>query len=181
MGGCAKNSAFDLSIEPPGKRDFATLLLLATYGLGAAEVLALRLCDVDWQGGTLTVRRPKTVSVELPLLPGIAKALTAYLRFERPPARSTDVIVLRRNMPYNPITSGAIRHRIRYYARLAGISARVLGTHVLRHYATSRTMPRPSRHSRSAGDWRRFMWHSPGVRTASWESDKPTLHFAAPG
>jgi site-specific recombinase XerD len=125
--------------KPPGKRDFAILLLLATYGLGAAEVLALRLCDVDWQGGTLTVRRPKTrVSVELPLLPGIAKALTAYLRFERPPARSTDVIFLRKNMPYNPITSGAIRHRIRYYARLAGISARVLGAHVFRHSHASR-------------------------------------------
>ena len=58
--------------------------------------------------------------------------------FERPPARSTDVIFLRRNMPYNPVTSGAIRHRIRYYARLAGISARVLGAHVFRHSHASR-------------------------------------------
>ena len=37
--------------EPPGKRDFAILLLLATYGLGAAEVLGLRLQDVDWMQG----------------------------------------------------------------------------------------------------------------------------------
>ena len=29
--------------EPPGKRDYAMLLLLATYGLGAAEVLVTRL------------------------------------------------------------------------------------------------------------------------------------------
>ena len=125
--------------NPPGKRDFAILLLLATYGLGAAEVRALRLGDVDWQGGTVTVRRPKTkVSIELPLLPGIAKALAAYLSCERPPARSTDVIFLRRNMPYKPITSGAIRYRIRYYARLAGISARVLGAHAFRHSHASR-------------------------------------------
>jgi integrase/recombinase XerD len=35
--------------EPPGKRDFAMLLLLATYGLGAAEVLG---CDwKTWTGG----------------------------------------------------------------------------------------------------------------------------------
>ena len=33
---------------PPGKRDFAILLLLSTYGMGAAEVLALRL--EDWTG-----------------------------------------------------------------------------------------------------------------------------------
>jgi integrase len=125
--------------EPPGKRDFAIILLLATYGLGAAEVLALRLGDVDWQAGTLTVWRPKTrVSIELPVLPGIDRALTAYLRCERPPARSTDIIFLRRNMPYDPITSGAIRHRIRHYARLAGISARVLGAHVFRHSQASR-------------------------------------------
>jgi len=65
------------------------MLLLATYGLGAAEVLALRLDDLDWQAGILRARRPKTnVPIELPLLPAIAKALAAYLRKERPPATS---------------------------------------------------------------------------------------------
>jgi integrase/recombinase XerD len=37
--------------QAPGKRDFAIVLLLAAYGLGAAEVLALRLQDVDWRAG----------------------------------------------------------------------------------------------------------------------------------
>jgi integrase/recombinase XerD len=46
--------------EPPGRRDFAMLLLLATYGLGAAEALGLRLEDVGWQAGSLKARRPKT-------------------------------------------------------------------------------------------------------------------------
>jgi len=59
--------------EPPGKRDYAIVLLLATYGLGAAEVLGIRLEDVNWQGGVLRVCRPKTnVSIELPLLPAVA-------------------------------------------------------------------------------------------------------------
>lgn len=125
--------------HPPGKRDFAILLLLAAYGLGAAEVRGLRVSDVDWLGGILTVRRPKTnVSIELPLLPGIANALSAYLQYERPPARSTDVVFLRKSMPYKSITSGAIRHRIRLYARRAGISARVLGAHAFRHSHASR-------------------------------------------
>lgn len=57
-------------LQAPGKRDFAILLLLATYGLGAAEVLALRLDDLDWRAGILRARRPKTnVLIELPLLP----------------------------------------------------------------------------------------------------------------
>jgi site-specific recombinase XerD len=125
--------------EAPGKRDYAIVLLLATYGLGAAEVLGIRLEDVGWQAGVLKVRRPKTnASIELPLLPAVAKALSAYLRWERPPARPVQHIFLRENMPYEPITSGAIRHRIRHYARLAGISTKVIGAHAFRHSHASR-------------------------------------------
>ena len=63
--------------KAPGKRDFAMVLLPATYGLGAAEVLGLRLEDLDWKAGVLRARRPKTnVSIELPRLPAAAKALT---------------------------------------------------------------------------------------------------------
>ena len=127
----------------PGRRDFAIILLLATYGLGAAEVLALRLEDIDWRGSAIRTRRPKTkAQIELPLLPGVARALTDYLRWERPPAKGKAHLFLRKNMPYEPITSGAIRHRIRYWATLASIPARVLGAHAFRHYAASRTMPR---------------------------------------
>jgi integrase/recombinase XerD len=125
--------------EPPGKRDFAMLLLLATYGLGAAEVLRLRLADLDWRAGILRARRPKTnVRIELPLLPAVAKALTAYLRRERPPAKGTDRLFLSKSMPYEPITSGAIRHRIRLYATQAGLSAKVIGAHAFRHSHASR-------------------------------------------
>lgn len=125
--------------EPPGKRDFAMLLLLATYGLGAAEVLGLRLEDLDWRAGVLRARRPKTdVRMELPLLPAVAKALTAYLRWERPLTKATDSVFLRKSMPYTPITSGAIRHRIRLYAAQAGLSAKVIGAHAFRHSHASR-------------------------------------------
>ena len=41
-------------------------------------------------------------------------------------------------MPYEPLTSGAIRHRIRYYADLAGISTKVIGAHAFRHSHASR-------------------------------------------
>lgn len=125
--------------EAPGKRDYAIVLLLATYGLGAAEVLGIRLEDLDWGGGVLKIRRPKTtVPIELPLLPAVAKALTAYLRWERPPAKTTHALFLRKNMPYEPITSSAIRYRIRHYARLAGIPAKVIGAHAFRHSHATR-------------------------------------------
>lgn len=125
--------------HPPGKRDFAIVLLLATYGLGAAEVLGLRLDDVDWRAGILKARRPKTsVPIELPLLPAVAKALIAYIRDERPPARSIKHLFLRKNMPYEPMTSSAIRFRIRHYARLAGISTKIIGAHAFRHSHATR-------------------------------------------
>jgi site-specific recombinase XerD len=120
--------------RPPGKRDFAMLLMMATYGLGAAEVLGLCLEDVDWNSNTLRVRRPKTgVAIELPLLAPTARALAAYLRAERPPQAQARRIFLGKAMPYEPITSGAIRHRIRQYARQAGVTAKVIGAHAFRH------------------------------------------------
>jgi site-specific recombinase XerD len=41
-------------------------------------------------------------------------------------------------MPYAPITGGAIRHRIRLYAKRAGVTAKVLGAHIFRHSHASR-------------------------------------------
>ena len=41
-------------------------------------------------------------------------------------------------MPYEPLTSGAIRHRIRYYAQQAGVSAKVIGAHAFRHSHATR-------------------------------------------
>lgn len=123
----------------PGKRDFAMLLLIAAYGFGAGEVLSLRLEDIDWHASVLRARRPKTkVRIELPLLPPVARALAAYLRRERPPAKGITNLFLRKNMPYLPITSGAIRHRIRYHAALASVSAKVMGAHAFRHSHASR-------------------------------------------
>src|SRR5437016_2897093 len=89
---------------------------------------------LNMQAGILRARRPKTnVPIELPLLPAVAKALAAHLRKERPPAKSVKHLFLRKKMPYKPITSGAIRHRIQHYAHLAGISAKIIGAHAFRH------------------------------------------------
>ena len=44
---------------PSGKRDYAILLLLVTYGLRAREVAALTLDDVDWRNDRLRVPERK--------------------------------------------------------------------------------------------------------------------------
>src|SRR5262245_53143258 len=73
------------------------LLMMATYGLGAAEIVSLHLEDVDWKLAILRVRRPKTaVVIELPLLSAIAKALASYLQAERPSLAHSRQIFCRR-------------------------------------------------------------------------------------
>lgn len=123
----------------PGKRDFAMLLMMALYGLGAAEILALRFEDVNWKTGIIDVRRPKTgVRIELPLLPPVAKALAAYLQKERPSAAQTRRMFVSTMIPYLPLTSSAIRHQIRKYARKTGVGAKMIGAHAFRHAHASR-------------------------------------------
>jgi len=125
--------------QSPGKRDFAMLLMMATYGLGAAEVLNLHLEDVDWKSAILRVCRPKTgVRIELPLLPPIARALASYLQAERPSLAQARRIFLSTKIPHAPLSSGAIRHRIKQYARQAGITAPVIGAHAFRHSHATR-------------------------------------------
>lgn len=125
--------------KSPGKRDFAMLMMMALYGLGAAEILALELDDIKWQSGIIALRRPKTgVRFELPLLSPIAKCLSAYLQDERPRHVETRRIFLSSVIPYKPLTSGGIRHRIREYAEEAAIATKVIGAHAFRHTHASR-------------------------------------------
>jgi site-specific recombinase XerD len=123
-----------------GRRDYALLLLMATYGMGAGEAIRLKLDDIDWQHGTFRVTRPKTgVSMKLPLLSPVARALIAYLRRGRPqPTSSREVFVLAK-APYTALTSSsAVRHILLKHANTAGVSAPYLGSHSLRHSHATR-------------------------------------------
>jgi integrase/recombinase XerD len=77
-------SAVDRS-TPRGLRDYALLLMMTVYGLGAGEVIRLQFQDIDWEAATMSVLRPKTgVAFAVPLLPAVAHALASYLRHGRP-------------------------------------------------------------------------------------------------
>ena len=123
-----------------GLRDYALLLMMCTYGFGAGEVIGLRLQDVDWHAGTLTITRPKTgVVFTLPLLPAVAKALADYLQDGRPPRIPTKQAFVQLKMPFGRLSSSsAIRHIIVKHAAAAGLDATFLGSHVLRHSNAAR-------------------------------------------
>jgi integrase/recombinase XerD len=121
-----------------GRRDYAMFLLMAAYGLGAGEIVGLRLDDVDWRAGVLRARRPKTaVPIELPLLPAVAQALASYLRRGRSRTTTTRALFVTAGLPHRALTTSVLRRQARTYADRAGIAVAPLGSHVFRHsYAT---------------------------------------------
>jgi site-specific recombinase XerC len=66
-----------------GRRDRAVLVLLSRLGLRACEVAALKLDDIDWSTGEITVRGKGSGGV-LPLPTDVGAALAAYARHGRP-------------------------------------------------------------------------------------------------
>jgi len=125
-----------------GLRDHAMLLMMSTYGLGAGEVIGLQLQDIDWNSGTLQMLRPKTgVNFVLPLLPPVAKVLARYLRHGRPPHTPTRHVFVQMKVPFGALTaSSAVRHVLIKHAKVAGIQAPYLGSHVLRHSNAARQL-----------------------------------------
>jgi integrase/recombinase XerD len=120
---------------PKGRRDYAILLMIATYGLRSGEIAALKLDDVSWRSRTLRVPRPKVGSpLSLPLTDEVATALLAYLRRGRPSSIHRELF-LRARIPLGPIESTTVSDIFDTWAGPAGIRLppRAGGPHCLRH------------------------------------------------
>ena len=77
LGGCDRRT-------PPGRRDYAIMLLLARLGLRAGEVARLSLDDIDWRHGELAILGKGNRAERLPLPADVGAAIAAYLRHGRP-------------------------------------------------------------------------------------------------
>ena len=124
---------------PADVRDRAVLTILATCGLRAGEVGALRVEDVDWERDMLRVFRPKTGRTDtFPLIPAVGNALMDYLLKVRPDAGRERALFLTLQAPFRPLTSGSIGMIVRSRAKRLGITGKRLGAHALRHAAAQR-------------------------------------------
>jgi site-specific recombinase XerD len=122
-------------LSPTGLRDYAILMLLATYGLRAAEIVRMRLEDIDWRRNVIGVRHAKTGTYsELPLLIEPGEALLRYLQKSRPPSTSRQVF-LRILPPHRPFKGGSILNCVTgTRLRAAGIHPQGRkGPHAFRH------------------------------------------------
>jgi integrase/recombinase XerD len=118
--------------SPMGLRDYAMLLLLATYGLRSGEVRNLAIEDIDWRAESLRVRHSKTGACShLPLLPQVGEALLAYLRHGRPKTDRREVF-MRSRAPYRPLRNYA--SEVQRRLRAAGVEPPgKSGPHIFRH------------------------------------------------
>jgi integrase/recombinase XerD len=130
------------AVDTSTARGHALLLMMSTYGLGAGEVIGLELEHIDWNAGTLQMSRPKTgVNFVLPLLPPVARVLARYLCQGRPPHTPTRHVFVQMKIPFGALTAAsAVRHIIAKHAKVAGIQASYLGSHVLRHSNAARQL-----------------------------------------
>jgi site-specific recombinase XerD len=113
-----------------GSRDFAILMLLSRLGLRAGEVAGLRLDDIDWRAGELTVRGKGARTERLPLPHDVGEALVSYLCAGRARTSCREVF-LRVQAPHGPLSSGGVCSVVHAACDRAGM-ARV-GAHRLRH------------------------------------------------
>ncbi len=117
-----------------GKRDYAILQLLRTYGLRGGEVVQLSLDDINWRTEVIYVRRRKNRHpLELPLLPAAARAILSYLRQARPKHVKTRTLFLSVLAPYRGITTAAIWRVVANTLGKANIKSRRRGSHLFRH------------------------------------------------
>jgi len=123
--------SFGATLRSP-RRGYAIVRLAVDLGLRVGEIARLRLDDIDWRLGTVTLKRTKSRRQDmLPLSVATGKALERYIRHERPKCRNRAVFV-RHLAPHDrPLTACAIRVIVSRAFKRAGIPHG--RTHALRH------------------------------------------------
>lgn len=123
--------------RPVGRRDLAVIACLLRLGLRCGEVAALRLDDLDWTSGTLTVHGKGNRVDLLPLPVDVGQALVAYLRQGRP-ATSERVLFLTAVAPFTALAPSSVSCIVGRAARRAGLGT--IHAHRLRHTAATNTL-----------------------------------------
>lgn len=121
-----------------GKRDYAILVLLASYGLRSREIAAMQLDDFDWQHSQVSIpMRKGGHSTRYPLSATVGEAVIEYLQVRR-----TDVghrsIFLTTKSPYVPMQHFTVASMAAVRLRAAGIKVSRAGSHTLRHTCVQR-------------------------------------------
>jgi integrase/recombinase XerD len=123
-----------------GRRDYAIVQLLYTYGVRGGQVRALRLEDVDWMHNQLVFKASKHgKDILLPLTAEAGESLLEYLH-SRPPSPSPYVFLTCRG-PYHPLPhSGTLSAIVERRLRAADVTSSSRGAHIFRHGFATRML-----------------------------------------
>lgn len=125
--------------SPAMRRSAAIVRCAVDLGLRSGEIAALTLDDIDWEAGTLTLRKTKSRREQvLPLPEPTGRAIAAYLQYERPKSQHRQVF-LRRMAPHDELIGpDLVRKTIRQAYQRAGLP--YTRSHLLRHTMARRLL-----------------------------------------
>jgi len=124
-----------------GRRDYAIIQILYTYGIRGGQVRALLLDNIDWNQSHIRFAPLKHGKEVLqPLTDDVGESILDYLQHSRPKMAYPHVFLTIR-APYRPLQySTTLSEIIRRNMRDAGITSAVSGAHVFRHCFASRML-----------------------------------------
>ena len=124
---------------PVGRRDYAILQMLYTYGVRGGQVRNLQLTDIHWSTNQILFKASKQGKESLlPLTEEVGSSLLDYLKEARPPCTRLEVFLTSR-APYHQLNrSGTLSAIVSRYITKARIRIPSKGAHTLRHCFATR-------------------------------------------
>jgi integrase len=107
-------------------------LLLARLGLRAGEVISLKLDDIDWRDGSISLRGKGGQVTKMPLPIDVGEAIAIYL-IEGRAASQLRYIFLRAKAPISHLTVSGLSTRVRLALDVLGIKTPNCSSHLFRH------------------------------------------------
>ena len=124
-----------------GRRDYAIVQLLYTYGVRGGQVRGLQLEDIDWAQDQILFKGSKHgKDSRLPLTAEVGESLLDYLQNSRPPSSSSQVFLTCR-APYHPLAyPSSLWAIVERHIRAAGVGSPNKGAHAFRHCFATRML-----------------------------------------
>jgi site-specific recombinase XerD len=114
------------------KRGYAIIRCALDMGLRSCEIANLKIGDIDWRTGIVTLRGTKSLRQDiLPLPMETGQALVDYLQNERPRTANPSIFVPRFGDHDQAMTADAVRSVIRWAYKRIGLTH--TRSHALRH------------------------------------------------
>jgi site-specific recombinase XerD len=121
-----------------GKRDYAILVMLASYGIRSREIAAMQLDDFDWKQSQVSIpMRKGGHSTRYPLSATVGEAVIEYLQVRRTDVKHRSIFLTTKSS-YVPMQHFTVSAMVGIRLRAAGIKVSRAGSHTLRHACVQR-------------------------------------------